>query len=142
MTSGARRGLGGALVGIGSVSILDSAEAFALCPCGLGGSTLIFGVLMLVLEGRNATASPASAGPASPGLREPGNPGTRSEALPSVPAGGLARVGEDHLVVLGAFPDGAVGDGGQHRGDDRFVVLGAFPLGTPTAGGTPDVLDR
>lgn len=49
MTSGVRRGIGGALVGIGSVSVFNSAEAFALSPYWLGGSILIFGVLMLVL---------------------------------------------------------------------------------------------
>ncbi|GEO97009.1 hypothetical protein KTU01_31320 [Kocuria turfanensis] len=49
MTGGVRRGVAGALVGIGSVSIFNSAEAFTLSPYWLGGSVLIFGVLMLVL---------------------------------------------------------------------------------------------
>lgn len=49
MTSRVRRGIAGALVGIGSVSIFNSAEAFGLSPYWLGGSILIFGVLMLVL---------------------------------------------------------------------------------------------
>lgn len=49
MTGGVRRGIAGALVGIGSVSIFNSTEAFTLSPYWLGGSVLIFGVLMLVL---------------------------------------------------------------------------------------------
>jgi hypothetical protein len=49
MTGGVRRGIGGALVGIGSVSIFNSAEAFTLSPYWLDGSILAFRVPMLVL---------------------------------------------------------------------------------------------
>ncbi|MFI7482443.1 hypothetical protein ACH9EU_08490 [Kocuria sp. M1R5S2] len=59
-----RRGIGGALVGIGAVSVFNSAEAFMLSPYWLGGSFLTFGVLMLVLGFRmfrRAQADEASA---------------------------------------------------------------------------------